>query len=61
VFEVVFDSGVDPVASVEPGGDLLRGFLVGRGDVVVGGECLVAPSGGGRLKVQFELGVFLLE
>jgi hypothetical protein len=55
VFEVVFDSGVDPVAAVETGGDLFGGLLGGWGDVVVGGEGLVAPSGGLLLQVEFEL------
>src|SRR6266700_4179596 len=55
VFEVVLDSGVDPVAAVEPGGDLLRGLIIGWGDVVVGGERFVAPSRGAYLQVEFEL------
>lgn len=52
---MVFDAGVDPVAPVEPGGDLLGGFLAGWGDVVVGSERLVAPAGGGQLQVEREL------
>ncbi len=46
--EVVFHAGVDPVAAVEPGGDLV-GVLVGLRRPGVGGEGFVAPAGGAGL------------
>jgi hypothetical protein len=51
---VVFHSGVDSVAGVEAGGDVVRVFVRLRFGGV-GGEGFVAPPGGVGLQVRFKL------